>query len=81
MMKDADISNSVILNNIHESIDFGIHLEANIRDTGIRRSIKQIVCFDVENDESKSTIIYDGKLHLENLTTNKRKKLKLENKK
>ena len=81
MMKDTDISNSVILNNIHESIDFGIHLEASVKDTGIKRSIKQIVCFDVENDEAKTSIIYDGKLHLENLPTNKRKKLKLENKK
>lgn len=81
MFKDAELSNSSILNNIHESIDFGIHLEATISNTGIKRQIKQIVCFDVENDQAKTTILYDGKLHLENLSNEKLKKLKLEKKK
>lgn len=81
MFENVELSNTTILNNIHESIDFGIHLEAVITEQGIKRSIKQIVCFDVENDEPKTYIIYDGKLNLDNLPLSKRKKLKLEKKK
>lgn len=81
MFKDVELSNTTILNHIFESIDFGIHLEATINEHGVKRCIKQIVCFDLENDEGITNIIYDGKLHLDNLTASKQKKLKMEKKK
>lgn len=81
LFKEIEISNKTLLNNIHESIDFGIHLEAEITKSGVRRFIKQIVSFDVVNDEPIATILYDGKLDLSHLTPQKRNKLGLEMKK
>lgn len=81
MFKDVELSNQVILNNIYDSIDFGIHLEATITSTGVKRAIKQIVCFEVKEDQAIATMIYDGKLHLDALPENKLKKLKMEKRK
>lgn len=81
MFESNELSNQTILCSIHEAIDFGIHLEAVIGENGIHRSLKQIVCFDVEDEKPKTHIIYDGKLRLENLPSSKLKKLKMEKKK
>ena len=78
MFENVEISNQIILNSIHESIDFGIHLEANISEKGIRRFLKQIVCFDVKDEQAQSHIIYDGKLHLEDMPERLKLKLKME---
>ncbi len=81
MFKDVELSNSVILNNIYEAIDFGIHLEAEISSKGIQRYIKQIVCFEVKDDMPIATVIYDGKLHLDAIPESKLQKMKMEKKK
>ena len=81
MFENVEISNQMILNSIHEAIDFGIHLEASISENGIKRSLKKIVAFDVENEQAKTHQIYDGKLHLENLPLSLQKKLKMEKRK
>lgn len=81
MFEGNELNNQSILANIHDSIDFGIHLSAEITDKGVFRAIKQIAAFDVIKDQPVTQIIYDGVLHLDQLSENKRFKLKLEKKK
>lgn len=81
MFEHVEISNSTILNSIHDALDIGIHLEACVSEKGITRTLKQIVCFDVNDNQPQTSLLYDGKLHLDNMPAYLRKKMKMEKKK
>jgi len=73
MMPDVDVTNPTLLALVHSTIDLGIHLEIQSSSKGIKRKIKEIVYFYLDEDfKSKSLLIYSdeekgNELHYEDL--------------
>jgi len=60
MMPDVDVTNTNLLAVVHSTIDLGIHLEIQSSPQGIRRKIKEIVYFYLdEHFKPKTMLIYD----------------------
>lgn len=59
MFPGVELSNEVLLQNIYQNIDVGIHVESMITDDGISRCVKEIVCFDVNpNGGPEQHVLY-----------------------
>jgi pilus assembly protein CpaF len=73
MMPDVDVTNPTLLALVHSTIDLGVHLEIQSSSKGIKRKIKEIVYYYLdENFKSKSLLIYSdeekgSELHYEDL--------------
>lgn len=60
MMPDVDVTNTNLLAVVHSTIDLGIHLEIQSSPQGIRRKIKEIVYFYLDEQfKPKTMLIYD----------------------
>lgn len=59
MMPDADLSDEVLLQNIHDAIDIGIAIHSDIQKNGVKRYIQEIVAFDTENDQANTYVLYE----------------------
>lgn len=59
MMPGTDLSNQSIHTMIHDSLDFGVHLEVVTSSRGVQRRIREVVYYDVnEAYEGKKLTIY-----------------------
>lgn len=58
MFPGNEITNAKLLYNIHESIDYGIHIKSKVSDKGISRYIDQVCRFEVKDNKYQSIIIY-----------------------
>jgi pilus assembly protein CpaF len=59
MMPDVDVTNPTLLALVHSTIDLGVHLEIQSSPKGIKRKIKEIVYYHLdEHFTSKSLLIY-----------------------
>ena len=59
MMPDVDVTNPTLMALVHSTIDLGVHLEIQSSPKGIKRKIKEIVYFHLDDDfKSKSLLIY-----------------------
>jgi pilus assembly protein CpaF len=73
MMPDVDVTNPTLLALVHSTIDLGVHLEIQSSPKGIKRKIKEIVYYHLdEHFTSKSLLIYrddekGDELHYEDL--------------
>jgi pilus assembly protein CpaF len=73
MMPDVDVTNPTLLALVHSTIDLGVHLEIQSSPKGIKRKIKEIVYYHLdEHFTSKSLLIYrddekGNELHYEDL--------------
>lgn len=70
MFPGLQINNELLQHNIFESIDIGIHIEANIQKTGILRYIREIHYYYLNNQQIQNIRIYDkndGMIYDENL--------------
>lgn len=67
MMPDVDVTNPTLLALVHSTIDLGVHLEIQSSQKGIKRKIKEIVYFHLDdNFKSKSLLVYrDDEMHAE----------------
>lgn len=67
MMPDIDVTNTQLLALIHSSLDFGVHLEIQSTPSGIKRKIKEIVYFYLDDQfKPKTKLIYaDGEINPE----------------
>lgn len=61
MFPGNEITNDKLLFNIHESIDYGIHIKSIIDETGIKRYIDQVCQFYVKEDMYHTKNIYTFK--------------------
>ena len=60
MMPDVDVTNTSLLAVVHSTLDLGIHLEIQSSPKGIRRKIKEIVYFYLDDQfKPKTMLIYD----------------------
>jgi len=58
MFPGVELSNDVLLTMIYETLDIGIHVEASITKQGIRRYIREVVCYSVEEGSIKIIDVY-----------------------
>jgi len=59
MMPDVDVTNPSLMALVHSTLDLGIHLEIQSSPKGIRRKIKEIVYFYLDDDfKPKTLLIY-----------------------
>lgn len=59
MMPNADLSDEVLLQNIHDAIDIGIAIHSDIQKNGVKRYIQEIVAFDTEGDKANTYVLYE----------------------
>ena len=45
MLPNADLSSEILMRNIQETIDIGIHIDLQVSELGIRRYVREIVSF------------------------------------
>src|SRR5690554_4213045 len=55
MFPGVEMSNDVLYQMIYDVIDVGVHVEASISKKGVSRYIKEVVVFEVKNNEVKLT--------------------------
>ncbi len=58
MFPGVELSNDVLLTMIYETLDIGIHVEASITKQGIRRYIREVVCYSVDDGVINATVVY-----------------------
>lgn len=58
MFPGVELSNDVLLTMIYETLDVGIHVEASITKQGIRRYIREVVCYSVDEGVMNTTLVY-----------------------
>lgn len=59
MMPDIDLTSQAMLSLIHSAIDIGIHLDVRSTPQGVKRKIKEVVVFDLdEHYQPKTNVIY-----------------------
>lgn len=58
MFPGVEMSNEILYQMIHDVIDVGIHVEASISKKGIQRYIKEVVVFEVKNNDISLTTLY-----------------------
>ncbi|NLC54293.1 MAG: type II/IV secretion system ATPase subunit [Erysipelothrix sp.] len=61
MFPGNEITNDKLLYNIHESINYGVHIRSNISDEGISRYIDQVCKFFVKDSTYHTKTIYTHK--------------------
>ena len=49
MLPNADLSSEILMRNIQETIDIGIHIDLQVSDSGIRRYVREIVSFSKDD--------------------------------
>lgn len=49
MIPDIDLSSQQVLSQLNDVLDIGIHIDIQVSDKGIRRYIREIVCFNGDN--------------------------------
>lgn len=58
MFPGNEITNEKLLYNIHESIDYGIHIKSTITDFGIKRYIEEVYKYDIKDNTYISSAVY-----------------------
>lgn len=58
MMPGLEISNETIYHMICDVIDIGIHVEAMVSKKGVKRYIKEVCAYSIENNKPKITTLY-----------------------
>ena len=59
MMPDIDLTSQAMLALIHSAIDIGIHLDVRLTPKGIKRTIREVGYFHLdEHDQPKSILVY-----------------------
>jgi pilus assembly protein CpaF len=58
MFPGVELSNDVLLMMIYDTLDIGIHVEASITKKGIRRYIREVVCYSADEGEPRMINVY-----------------------
>ncbi len=58
MFPGNEITNEKLLYNIHESIDYGIHIKSTITEQGICRYIEEVCKYDIKDNTYTSSTVY-----------------------
>jgi hypothetical protein len=58
MFPGVELSNDVLLMMIYDTLDIGIHVEASITKQGIRRYIREVVCFSADEGVPSMISVY-----------------------